>query len=123
VVSFTHLPLYLRERGWIGGWVGPRAGLDDAGKIKFLTQPGLEIRHIGRPSSRYTDYAIPAREKRQKEINLKNTMKNDKMGPQLIQQKFKLNPKAGSTKNKKKKENAKERALETDTPGKHETLN
>jgi hypothetical protein len=35
-----------RERGpgthWIGGWVGPRAGLDDVEKSKFLTLPGLE---------------------------------------------------------------------------------
>jgi hypothetical protein len=28
---------------WIGGWVGPRAGLDDVGKRKFLTLPGLEL--------------------------------------------------------------------------------
>jgi hypothetical protein len=26
---------------WIGGWVGPRAGLDDVEKRKFLTLPGL----------------------------------------------------------------------------------
>jgi hypothetical protein len=35
-----------RERApfthWIGGWVGPRAGLDDVEKRKFLTLPGLE---------------------------------------------------------------------------------
>jgi hypothetical protein len=41
---------------WIGGWVGPRAGLDDTEnrKIKFnpsVTQP---------VASRYTDRAIPA---------------------------------------------------------------
>jgi hypothetical protein len=28
---------------WIGGWVDPRAGLDDVEKRKFLTPPGLEI--------------------------------------------------------------------------------
>jgi hypothetical protein len=28
---------------WIGGWVGPRAGLDDLEKRKFLTLPGLEL--------------------------------------------------------------------------------
>jgi hypothetical protein len=46
---------------WIGGWVGPKAGLNDVEKGKFLTLPGLEIRPLGRParSSRYTDYAIP----------------------------------------------------------------
>jgi hypothetical protein len=35
-----------RERApgthWIGGWVGPRAGLDDVEKRKFLTVLGLE---------------------------------------------------------------------------------
>jgi hypothetical protein len=28
---------------WIGGWVYPRAGLDDMEKRKFLTLPGLEL--------------------------------------------------------------------------------
>jgi hypothetical protein len=27
----------------IGGWVGPRTGLDDMEKRKFLTLPGLEL--------------------------------------------------------------------------------
>jgi hypothetical protein len=34
----------------IGGWVGPRNGLDDVEKRKFLTLPGLELRTIGRPA-------------------------------------------------------------------------
>jgi hypothetical protein len=34
---------------WIGGWVDPRAGLDDLEKRKFLTQPGLELRPLSRP--------------------------------------------------------------------------
>jgi hypothetical protein len=40
--------------------VGPRAGLDDVEKRKFFTLPGLELRPLGRPASRYTDYAISA---------------------------------------------------------------
>jgi hypothetical protein len=36
--------------------VGPRAGLDDIEKRKFLTLPGLELRPLGR----YTDCATPA---------------------------------------------------------------
>jgi hypothetical protein len=28
---------------WIGSWVGPRAGLENVEKRKFLTQQGLEI--------------------------------------------------------------------------------
>jgi hypothetical protein len=34
---------------WIGGWVGPRDGLGDLEKRKFLTQPGPELRPLGRP--------------------------------------------------------------------------
>jgi hypothetical protein len=33
---------------WIGGWVGPRAGLDDTEKWKFFTLLGLELRSPGR---------------------------------------------------------------------------
>jgi hypothetical protein len=54
VVSFTPLPLYLHGKKavthWIGGWVDPRAGLDDVEKRKFLTLPGLELRPLGRPA-------------------------------------------------------------------------
>jgi hypothetical protein len=35
---------------WIGGWVDPRAGLDDMSKRKFFTLPGLEIRPLGPPA-------------------------------------------------------------------------
>jgi hypothetical protein len=40
----------------IGGWVGPRVGLDDVEKRKSLTLSGLELRILGR----YTDCAITA---------------------------------------------------------------
>jgi hypothetical protein len=45
---------------WIGGWVDLRAGVDDVEKRKFLTLPGLELRHsVLQPvASRYTDWAI-----------------------------------------------------------------
>jgi hypothetical protein len=33
---------------WIGGWVDPRAGLDDLEKRKFLTIPVLELRPLDR---------------------------------------------------------------------------
>jgi hypothetical protein len=37
-----------RERApgtdWIGGWVGPRAGLDEMGRRKMLHLPRLELR-------------------------------------------------------------------------------
>jgi hypothetical protein len=35
---------------WIGGWVDPRASLDDVEKRKFLNLPGLGIRSLGRPA-------------------------------------------------------------------------
>jgi hypothetical protein len=38
---------------WIGGWVGPRAGLDDVEKRKFLTLPGLELRLLSLYRLRY----------------------------------------------------------------------
>jgi hypothetical protein len=51
-----------RERApgthWIGGWVGPRAGLDDVDKRNFLTLLGLELRPIGRPSRSQSPYRL-----------------------------------------------------------------
>jgi hypothetical protein len=35
---------------WIGGWVGPRAGLDDVEKRKILPLPGLELTPLCRPA-------------------------------------------------------------------------
>jgi hypothetical protein len=35
---------------WIEDWVDRRAGLDDMEKWKFLTLPGLGLRHLGRPA-------------------------------------------------------------------------
>jgi hypothetical protein len=43
---------------WIGDWVDPRAGLDDVEKGKFLTLPGLELRHLGRPSRSQSLYRL-----------------------------------------------------------------
>jgi hypothetical protein len=53
VVSFTAWPLYSGERApgthLIGGWMDPRAGLDDVENRKFLILSGLELRPLGRP--------------------------------------------------------------------------
>ena len=52
----TALPLYTRERPGthcIGGWVGPRAGLDGCGKCHL--PPGFETRTVQPVASRYTD--------------------------------------------------------------------
>jgi hypothetical protein len=43
---------------WIGGWVDPRAGLDDMEERTFLTLPGLELRPLGRPARSQTLYRL-----------------------------------------------------------------
>jgi hypothetical protein len=42
--------LFTSGTNWIGGWVNPRAGLDDVEKRKFLPLPGLALRPLGRPA-------------------------------------------------------------------------
>jgi hypothetical protein len=49
-----HAPAALPATNCTGGWVGPRAGLDGCGK----SRPHRDS--IPGPSSRYTDYVIPA---------------------------------------------------------------
>jgi hypothetical protein len=62
VVSFTPLPLNPRERApgthWIGGWLGPRAGLDDVENRKFLTLTGLELQPLGHPAHSQSLYQL-----------------------------------------------------------------
>jgi hypothetical protein len=43
---------------WIGGWVGPRAGLDDVENRKNFTLPGLEIRPPRLPARSYSLYRL-----------------------------------------------------------------
>jgi hypothetical protein len=43
---------------WIGGWVDPRAGLDDVEKRKFLTLRGLELRSLRRPARSQSLYRL-----------------------------------------------------------------
>jgi hypothetical protein len=45
---------------WIGGWVGPRAVLDDVEKRKFLTLQGLalELRPFRRPARSQSLYRL-----------------------------------------------------------------
>jgi hypothetical protein len=62
VVSSTPRLLYPRERApgthCIGGWVDPRAGLDDMEKWKLLTLPGLELRALSRPARSQSLYRL-----------------------------------------------------------------
>jgi hypothetical protein len=51
-----------RERApgthWIRGWVGPRTGLDDGEKRKFLTPPELELRPLCRSARSQSLYRL-----------------------------------------------------------------
>jgi hypothetical protein len=56
------LPKSQERAYFIGGWVNPRAGLDDMVKWTFLTPSGLELPSalfVQPVASRYTDWAIP----------------------------------------------------------------
>ena len=55
-VNATPRPIYPRERPGIhciGGWVGPRAGLDGCGKSR--PPPGFDPRTVQPVVNRYTD--------------------------------------------------------------------
>jgi hypothetical protein len=43
---------------WIGGWMDPKAGLDDVEKRNFLALPGLELRTLGRPTRSQSLYQV-----------------------------------------------------------------
>jgi hypothetical protein len=43
---------------WRGGWVGPRASLDDVELTKFLTLPELELRPFCRPTPSRSLYLL-----------------------------------------------------------------
>jgi hypothetical protein len=63
--AFTLLPLYPEERApgthWLGGWVDPRAGLDDVGENSLPYRDSNSEPSVFQPvASRYTDWAIPA---------------------------------------------------------------
>jgi hypothetical protein len=62
MVSLTPRPLYPRGKipryQWIGGWVDPRAGLDDVEKRKFLTLQGRELGPLGRPAPSQSLYRL-----------------------------------------------------------------
>jgi hypothetical protein len=43
---------------WIEDWVGPRAGVDDEEKRKFLPLQGLELRPLDRPARSQSLYQL-----------------------------------------------------------------
>jgi hypothetical protein len=43
---------------WMGGWVGPRTGLDDVEKKTFFILPGLEHRPLRRPARSQSLYRL-----------------------------------------------------------------
>jgi hypothetical protein len=60
MVSFTPWPLYPGERGpgghWMGGSMGPRTGLNEKYKKKFLPLPGFQSQPFRRPVRRLNEY-------------------------------------------------------------------
>jgi hypothetical protein len=56
------LPFYSRGKApgthWIGGWVGPRAGLHNVEKRKFLSLLGLELWPLGHPARSQSLYRL-----------------------------------------------------------------
>ena len=71
VVNATPRPLYLRERPGtdrVGGWVGPRASLDECGKFALSECDPRTVQPVTSP---YTDYAISA-------LCIKNTVTGEK---------------------------------------------
>jgi hypothetical protein len=57
-------------------WVGPRVGLDDMEKRKFLTVPGLELRPLGRPACSQTLYRLSYPGFREVDIAFRGEKKN-----------------------------------------------
>jgi hypothetical protein len=57
------LPTRVRAPGtrWIGGWVDPRAGLNDMEKRKFLILPELELEPLGRAAHSQSLYRLSYR--------------------------------------------------------------
>jgi hypothetical protein len=51
------LPLYPGNH-WIGGWVDPRADLDDVEKRQFFNLPGVELRPLGHSASSQSLYQL-----------------------------------------------------------------
>jgi hypothetical protein len=43
---------------WLGGLVGPRTGVNDVEKKKFLTLPGLELQPLGGPARSQSLYRL-----------------------------------------------------------------
>jgi hypothetical protein len=43
---------------WIGGWVGPRAGLDAVERRKIIHLQGFELRPLGRPAHSQSLYRL-----------------------------------------------------------------
>jgi hypothetical protein len=50
----------------IGGWVGPRAGLDDMEKRKIFPLPGLELRPLGRSARSQSLYWLSSQKEEYK---------------------------------------------------------
>jgi hypothetical protein len=55
---------FTRGNHWIGGWVDPRASLDDMETWKFMTLPGPELRPLSFPARSQSLYRLRYRSSR-----------------------------------------------------------
>jgi hypothetical protein len=55
---FSIVVLFFPDTQCIGGWVGPRSGLDVVERRKFLPVPELELRPLGRPARSESLYRL-----------------------------------------------------------------
>jgi hypothetical protein len=56
--SASHPGRFTPGTHWIGGWVDPRAGMDDVEKREFSTLPGLELQPLGRSARSQSLYRL-----------------------------------------------------------------
>jgi hypothetical protein len=48
----------VRRTHWVGGWMGPRTGLEDVVRRKLSPLPGLEVRALGCPARNQSLYRL-----------------------------------------------------------------
>jgi 2-polyprenyl-6-methoxyphenol hydroxylase-like FAD-dependent oxidoreductase len=83
---------------WIGGWVGPRTGLDDMEKWKFFPPPGLELRPLGRPARSQSLYRLRYPEKQKNHTRITKNQKVNEWRKNIRKQENVLRPRLSLSK-------------------------